>query len=112
MDLQQLRTFVAISQEGNLTRASDKLCLSQPAVSAQLKALEDELSLKLFERAVRGMKLTPAGRILLEEARSALSAARKICTRARELVGRIEGEFKLGTVSEPAILKLNEFFSH
>ncbi|WP_297505560.1 LysR family transcriptional regulator [Ferrovum sp.] len=112
MDLNQLRTFVAIAQEGNLTRASETLYLSQPAVSAQIKALEDELGLKLFHRAVRGMELTSAGKILFDEASMALGAARKVVARAQMLREGVSGEFRLGTIAEPLILRLGEFLTH
>jgi DNA-binding transcriptional LysR family regulator len=108
MDLNQLRTFVAIAQEGSLTRASETLYLSQPAVSAQIKALEEELGLKLFNRAARGMALTPAGKVLLDEASRALTAARKVVARAQMLRDGISGECRLGTITDPAILRLGE----
>lgn len=58
MEIYQLRTFVTIAKEGSITRASELLFLSQPAVSAHIKAMEDELGLVLFERTPRGMSLT------------------------------------------------------
>src|SRR5512140_294423 len=61
MELYQLRTFLAIARTGNLTRAASILATSQPAVSAQLRALEDELGVELFSRTSRGMELTAAG---------------------------------------------------
>ena len=66
MELYQLKTFVAIAREGSLTRAAERVFTSPPAVSAQLKALEDELGVKLFERTPRGMVPTEAGTRLLE----------------------------------------------
>jgi DNA-binding transcriptional LysR family regulator len=68
MELYQLRSFVAIAELGQLTRAAEKLHVSQPAVSAQLKALEDKLGLVLFERTASGMVLTAPGARLLAEA--------------------------------------------
>lgn len=112
MDLQQLRVFVAVAQKGNLTRASEALYLSQSAVSAQIKALETELGLKLFDRSARGMALTPAGTALLEEAERALQAAKSVIARARHLRdGDIHGQWKIGTITEPVILRLGEFLS-
>ena len=70
MELYQLRTFAAVADEGHLTRASERLHLSQPAVSGHIKALEGELGVRLFERASTGMQLTAAGSELLERARS------------------------------------------
>jgi DNA-binding transcriptional LysR family regulator len=112
VDLQQLRVFVSIAQEGNLTKASSKLCLSQPAVSAQLKSLEEELNVKLFERNSRGMVPTNEGRVLLDEANKVLLAAKKVSTTARSFQGEdLIGELRLGTISDPIILRLEDFFS-
>ena len=108
MDLQHLRTFVAIAQEGSLTRAATKLCLSQPAVSAQLKNFEEELNVRLFQRTPRGMVLTAEGHALLEEASKALVAARNVSATARNFQRDVCGEFRLGTIADPGILRLNE----
>ena len=61
MELYQLRTFAAVAELGHLTRAAERLHVSQPAVSAQIRALEDELGTPLFERGPSGMTLTTAG---------------------------------------------------
>lgn len=111
MDLHQLRIFVAIADNGNLTRASEALYLSQPAVSAQIKALEEELGVSLFFREARGMGLTAAGKVLLAEAGRALNAAKNVVLRAQQLRNDISGEFKLGTIIEPVILRLGELLS-
>jgi DNA-binding transcriptional LysR family regulator len=112
MNLQQLRTFVVIAHEGSLTRASEKLCLSQPAVSAQIKNFEEELDVKLFDRTPRGMVLTPEGKVLLGEADKALIAANNVSSIARRLQdGSISGEFKLGTIADPSVLRLGELLS-
>src|SRR5262249_60738923 len=75
MELYQLRSFAAVAELGHLTRAAEKLHISQPAVSAQIKALEDELGVTLFERVSSGMQLTSAGRNLLPAAEQVLGAA-------------------------------------
>jgi DNA-binding transcriptional LysR family regulator len=64
MELYQLRIFLTIARTGNLTRAAERLNASQPAVSSQIKALEEELGVTLFARTPRGMELTQEGRIL------------------------------------------------
>ena len=61
MELNRLRSFVVVAETGHLTRAAEKLHISQPALSAQIRALEDELDLTLFERTSTGMTLTAAG---------------------------------------------------
>ena len=73
MSLTQLRCFVAIAEEGTVTRAAARCFVSQPPLRRQLLALEDELSVKLFERSSKGMQLSEAGRRLLEQARQILA---------------------------------------
>ncbi|AKJ30814.1 LysR family transcriptional regulator [Caldimonas brevitalea] len=112
MNFQHLRTFVVIAQERSLTLAADKLCLSQPAVSAQLKSLEEELDLRLFDRTPRGMVLTEEGKVIIEEASKALSAAENVKRTAKSFNGNgVRGEFKLGTISEPSVLRLSQFLT-
>ena len=83
MKLYQLRSFVAVAEAGHLTRAAEKLHVSQPAVSAQIKALEDELDLVLFERTSSGMVLTPAGKRLLTDAERSWLRPRRCAMRRR-----------------------------
>lgn len=72
MDIKQLRTLLAIAETGSLTRASELLHVVQPALSRQLKLLEDELGVQVFERNRRGMQLTDAGKTFVENVRRAL----------------------------------------
>jgi len=108
MELYQLKTFVAIAQEGNLTRAAERVFTSPPAVSAQLKALEDELGVKLFERTPRGMVPTEAGTRLLEEAERTLASANRMRSAAAQLRGAAQGVVRFGTVSDPIALRLGD----
>jgi len=106
MELYQLRSFLAVAELGHLTRAAERLHVSQPALSAQIKALEDELSVVLFERGAAGMTLTAAGRQLLPEAERVVAAAQSLRSQALALQGEVAGRVRLGTVSDPDLTRL------
>src|SRR5687768_5482046 len=72
MELRHLRYFVTVAEELNVSRASARLRISQPAVSRQLRDLEEELGVELFLRGKAGLKLTPAGEAFLAHARDLL----------------------------------------
>ena len=61
MELRHLRYYCAVAEEKNLTRAAEKLCMAQPPLTRQIKQLEEEIGVTLFERQARGIALTPAG---------------------------------------------------
>jgi DNA-binding transcriptional LysR family regulator len=106
MELYQLRSFAAVAATGHLTRAAEILHVSQPALSAQIKALEDELGVVLFERGPAGMTLTAAGKRLLPEAENVVTAAQTLRSRALALRGETAGHLKLGTVADPEFIRL------
>ena len=68
MDFRSLQYFIAVAQELNFTRAAEKLQMSQPPLSSQIKALEEELGVQLFIRGKRRLTLTEAGTLLLQRA--------------------------------------------
>ena len=111
MELYQLRGFAAVAEVGHLTRAAERLHLSQPALSAQIKALEDELGVQLFERGPAGMALTPAGKRLLPEAAKVLADAASLHGKARAMEGSVAGHMRVGTLSDPAFIRLAEFLA-
>lgn len=106
MDYSGLRAFVMAAQEGNLTRAAERLCITQPALSLQLKKLQESLDLSLFERLPRGVRLTQAGRQLLPAAERALAAASEFRAAAADLKGSLMGTLRLGTIVDPEFLRL------
>ena len=111
MELYQLRSFVAVAEAGHLTRASEKLHLSQPAVSAHIKTLEDEFGLALFERTPSGMVVTAAGERLFTDAGRILAAAQAMRSVARALRGEIAGKVRVGTSSDPGFIRVGDFLS-
>lgn len=111
MELYQLRSFAAVAEVGHLTRAAEKLHISQPALSAQIKALEDELGVALFERTSSGMSLTAGGERLLTEAEKVLAAAQALRNEARTLQGGVVGKASVGTILEPGLSRVGELLS-
>jgi DNA-binding transcriptional LysR family regulator len=111
MELYQLRSFAAVAESGNLTRAAEKLHLSQPAVSAHIKALEEELDVVLFERISSGMELTVPGKLLLSDANRVMRAAQELRSRALALRGQVLGHIRLGTLTDPAYIRLSDLLS-
>lgn len=99
MDLYQLKTFVAVARGGSITRASELVHLSQPAVSAHIKAIEDALGLTLFDRTSRGMTLTAEGHRLLAKAEQTLAAHQELMDEAARTKGRLTGKLRLGAGS-------------
>lgn len=98
MDTNQLNTFVTIAHHGNLTQAAEKLCLSQPAVSAQIKALETQVGTPLFRRTSSGMVLTRAGEMFLPEAEALLQHKHKLQHFAKTLAENYTAETSLGII--------------
>lgn len=83
MELRQLRYFVAVAETGNISTAANKIYLTQPALSRQIKALENEIGQCLLERRAHSVHLTPVGEGLLREARELLQHADQVLERVR-----------------------------
>jgi LysR family transcriptional regulator, benzoate and cis,cis-muconate-responsive activator of ben and cat genes len=84
MELRQLRHFATVAQQGNFSRAARKSNLTQPALSRQVKNLEEELGLILLKRRENGASLTPAGIVFLEDAREILAQMDRAVSRVRK----------------------------
>lgn len=111
MELNHLQSFIAVAKLGHLTRAAETLHLSQPALSGQIKALEEDLGVTLFERSSSGMSLTTSGRRLLEDAQRVIEAVQQLNHAAQRLRGLTTGTIKIGTVLDPSILQVGELLS-
>lgn len=109
MELYQLRSFAAIAELQHLTKAAEKMHVSQPALSAQIKALEDEFGLHLFERTPSGMVLTAAGKRVLVQVEQVLAAARSLQDEVFALAGQMTGHARIGTVYTAEFLRLGQF---
>jgi DNA-binding transcriptional LysR family regulator len=109
MDLTLLRAFVTVAKEGNLTRAAVQLHLTQPAVSLQIKHLQETLGLTLFTRTSHGLALTRDGQSLLPHAERALGAASDVERAAAALRHEVRGTLRIGTILDPEFLRLGGF---
>lgn len=111
MELYLLRTFVTVAEQGHLTRAATLLHVTQPAVSGQIKTLEEQLHLRLFERGPAGVRLTKAGQALLPKAKAAVAAAAEFRNAANQLEGHLTGKARVGTILDPGIIRLGGLLS-
>ena len=99
MELRHLRYFIAVAEELHFGRAAERLGISQPPLSQQIQALEEEISARLFERTNRRVELTDAGRLFLDESRQVLAQVDKAVLLARRAhLGEL-GELKIGFTS-------------
>jgi DNA-binding transcriptional LysR family regulator len=95
MDLRKFRYFVAVAEELNFSRAARRLHISQPPLSQQIKAIEDEIGARLLERTKRRVELTEPGRLFLERARAVLQAVDGVGEAVRRVARGEEGEIRI-----------------
>src|SRR6266850_3187332 len=109
LDLRALRAFVLAAHEGSASRAAEKLHLSQPAVSLQLKQLSGMTGLELFSRTSNGVLLTRDGASLLPHAERALQAQADFLQAAQRMKGSVRGTLRVGTILDPEFTRLGAF---
>ncbi|ASJ71259.1 LysR family transcriptional regulator [Granulosicoccus antarcticus] len=110
-ELRTVQCFAAVVREGNVTRAAEKLHLSQPAVTQQLKNLSERSGLTLFTRTSKGLQLTPDGAILAHKAEQLLAMLDEFRQTARDLAGQVRGSLRIGTILDPDFIRLGAFFN-
>ena len=96
MELRHLRYFVAVAEEQNVTRAAARLHVSQPPLSRQIRDLEDELGVALFDHGAKSVRLTEAGKVFLSEARTVLQRAGEAVQMAKAVASGQRGEIHVG----------------
>jgi LysR family nitrogen assimilation transcriptional regulator len=96
MELRQLRYFMTLAEAGSVSRAAVILGVAQPAISRQIRLLEEELAISLFYRTGRGMELTEAGHLMMSHAPEVLSGLQKIEKEIGDLRGIAQGQVVLG----------------
>ena len=99
LNLSQLQTFVMVVSEGSMTAAADKLFLTQPAVSQQMKNLEDELGVELVVRGSKSIKTTAQGEVLYEHAKKILSLAQAAEISIKSVGAQLRGQLRIGTLN-------------
>jgi DNA-binding transcriptional LysR family regulator len=96
MELRHLRYFVVVAEEQNVTRAAERLHVSQPPLSRQIRDLEEELGVELFRRTAKSLALTEAGKFFLNEARAVLLRAEQAVETARAAATGERGRLRVG----------------
>lgn len=98
MDIRQLRYFLEIAREGQITRAAKRLHMEQPPLSRQLKQMEKELGVTLFDRSGKRLELTRAGELLRQKAESLLQQFHESLNEVKELDEGVRGTLAIGAV--------------
>jgi LysR family transcriptional regulator, benzoate and cis,cis-muconate-responsive activator of ben and cat genes len=102
MELRHLRYFVAVAEEQNITRAAARLYVSQPPLSRQMRDLEREIGISLFNRSATAIKLTEAGRVFLVEARKILQRADEAIELSKAVANGRHGRVRVGYAASPS----------
>ncbi|MBQ9441684.1 MAG: LysR family transcriptional regulator [Selenomonadaceae bacterium] len=111
MGVKDMRAFFAIVEEGNISHAAQRLDVAQPALSRQMKRLEEKLNVKLFERGSRRIRLTEAGRVLYERVENILGMVDGTVREITEIGTGAKGSIRIGTITTSGAMILPELIS-
>jgi DNA-binding transcriptional LysR family regulator len=96
MDLRQFRYFIAVAEEGHITRAAERLGIQQPPLSRQIRSMEKELGVQLLRRKPRGVEMTAAGQALLDEANAIIGHVDRAKEKVRQTASGEQGRISVG----------------
>ena len=111
MDIKDMRAFYAIVEEGNISHAAQRLDIAQPALSRQMKRLENSLGVQLFERGSRRIRLTDAGRVMYSRVEHILGMVDGTVREIKEIGSGVAGSIRLGTITTSGAMLLPELIS-
>ena len=109
MDILRIRSFVTVARLGHLTRASEVLHVTQPAVTTHIKSMEQELGIALFHRTPGRIELTKSGEILLPAAEKVLAVFNALLSQAKEIKGEVTGSLSIALVDDAEFLRIGPF---
>lgn len=112
MDIRQLAYFLAIVEEGNITKAAERLHMAQPPLSQQLKLLEEEFGVVLLERNTRKIQITDAGRLLQNRAKQIIELVERTAKEIKDLKEGLHGSLSIATISSAGEMLLPEKIQH
>ena len=111
MELNHLQTFIVVAEEGNVTRAAERLFMTPSSVSAHIKALEDELNVMLFVRKPQGMEITDHGNILRARAESIVRSVQDMADLSAKLQASLTGKVRIGLNAGIKFLRVAELIA-
>jgi DNA-binding transcriptional LysR family regulator len=112
MELRHLKYFLAVAEELNFTKASEKLFISQPPLSRQIAELEEELQAKLFIRNNKKVELTEAGKYFEKEVKTLFQDLERISTKTKKIAENVSGEFRIAYISSIYSSVISELIKH
>ncbi|MEG0849392.1 MAG: LysR substrate-binding domain-containing protein [Flavobacterium sp.] len=112
MELRHLKYFLAVAEELNFTKASEKLFISQPPLSRQIIELEEELQAKLFIRNNKKVELTEAGKYFEKEVKALFQNLERISIKTKKIAENVSGEFRIAYISSIYSSVISELIKH